>query len=69
MRIALLVGSKIDLNLISRGSFLFLILRNHFDAGGNSVLVKTNYLVIQPTINISLPKDWFMAIAPEMKVK
>jgi len=67
-QIAPLVGAKMDLNFLKKGSFGALLLREHIDAGGNSSRVKQNYLVIQPILNISLPKAFFLNLAPEMRV-
>ena len=67
-QIAPLVGAKMDLKAISKGSFGYLLLRDHIDAGGYSSRSHVNYLVIQPGINIALPKAFFVTIAPEMKV-
>jgi len=67
-QIAPLVGAKMDLKAISPGSFTYLLLRDHIDLGGQSYRSKTNYLVIQPGLNIGLPNQWFATVAPEMRV-
>lgn len=67
-QIAPLVGAKMDLKSISPGSFTYLLLREHIDLGGNSSRSKTNYLVIQPGLNIGLPNQCFATVAPEMRV-
>jgi hypothetical protein len=67
-QVAPLVGLKVDMKSISPGSFSYLLLRNHIDVGGKSSRSKTNYLVIQPGLNIGFPDKWFATIAPEMRV-
>lgn len=67
-QVAPVVGGKVDLNGISKGSFAYALIRNHFDAGGDSSRQKLNYLVIQPGINIALPEAFFVTFSPEMKV-
>lgn len=67
-QIAPLIGAKMDLKAISPGSISYILLRNHMDAGGSGSRGKVNYLVIQPGINLALPKQSFITIAPEMRV-
>ena len=67
-QLAPLIGAKADLNFISRGSFCALLLRNHIDIGGSGSRADVNYLVIQPILNINLPKSFFLNLAPEMRV-
>lgn len=67
-QIAPLVGAKVDLNEVSRGSFGYLLLRDHIDAGGNGSRASVNYLVIQPGVNINLPQQSFVTISPEIRV-
>ena len=67
-QIAPLVGAKVGWDSLSRGSFAFLLLREHIDAGGSDSRGKQNYFVIQPGANINLPGHAFITIAPEMKV-
>ena len=67
-QVAPVLGGKVDLKGISKGSFAYALIRNHFDAGGSDSRANTNYLVIQPGINIALPKTFFVTVSPEMKV-
>lgn len=63
-----ILGAKVDLNEVSQGSFAYLLLRDHIDAGGDSARGSINYLVIQPGINVSLPGYSFITITPEIRV-
>ena len=67
-QIAPLLGGKMDLGFLKKGSFAGMLLCEHIDAGGSDSRVKQNYLVVQPLLNINLPKAFFLNMSPEMRV-
>ncbi len=67
-QIAPLGGVKMDLNLFSPGSFVFIFLNNSIDVGGRSSRAHVNSLSIQPGLNIGLPGRSFVTISPEIRM-
>ena len=67
-QLAPLVGVRVGLDSLSKGSFTALLLRNHIDVGGSGSRADVNYLVVQPMLTINLPQFYFLTFAPEMRV-
>jgi hypothetical protein len=67
-QIAPFVGAKADIAALGKGSFGYLLLREHIDAGGSDTRNKVNYLVINPGLNIAFPTYTFITMAPEIRV-
>ena len=62
------IGAKIELKEISNGSFVMVVLGNCFDAGGDDSMDKINYFGVLPVVNIALPHNTFVTLAPEIRV-
>jgi hypothetical protein len=67
-RLVPIVGARYKLPELSRGSFLQFVLRYDFDVGGDGSRGHVSRLQCSPTLNIALPKRWFVTLFPSQDI-
>ena len=61
------VAAAYDISELSKGSFVAGLLRQNFSYAGPDRRDDINETIIQPVLNVNLPKFWFVTVAPEIK--
>lgn len=53
---------------LPKGSFIGGLLRYQFDVAGKDNRTDVEQLIVQPFLNINLPRQWFVTFGPEMRM-